>query len=364
MLLVAAGIFGFVKSRPIDVTNDIDVTFSGYDGYGTATYNSEKLHHVITEKLAAKAGFTKAESHKMLSLDSLSNYLTNSNYRAKASKLIKWISDLEITFDADSNLKNGDKVRFKIKSEKGTPLKAVDETYRVKGLKKTKKVSADALSKGEITFSGYKGNGFVYYDDSKFELISSDASGALSNGDRLEFEFTPDYLDALLAEGKAVKDRTFKVTVTDLKDMNKISKIDTLYNKIPDLVKEAYPDQPAGESGTYDLTYQIDPEKSFIKVFEDDYSEETFLSLVTTYKITRTQTWVKDDIVANKKQGDVVTKEANTYIGYQNVEVYQDAVVLSDLSETSGSSWSNYLDSDAVYTDLEKSGYREYQPKN
>lgn len=73
----------------------------------------------LPKKLALKAGFSKAESHKLISLDSLSDYLTNGKYRAKASKLMKWISDLEITFDADSNLKNGDNVTFKIKPEKG-----------------------------------------------------------------------------------------------------------------------------------------------------------------------------------------------------------------------------------------------------
>lgn len=364
VLIIGAGIFGFVKSRPVDVTKDINVTFTGYDGYGTANYNSEKIHQVITEKLALKAGFSKAESHKLISLDSLSDYLTNSKYRAKASKLMKWISDLEITFDADSNLKNGDNVTFKIKPEKGTPLKAVDKTYQVKGLKKTKKVSASELSKDEITFSGYDGYGLVDYDDSKLELISSDESGTLSNGDMLKFEFTSDYLDTLLTEGKAVTDKTFKVKVSDLKDINKISKLDTLYSKIPDLVKEEFKDKPAGEYGSYDLTYMVEPQKSFIQFFDDEYYDEAYLSLVITYKITRTQTWVKDDTLDNKKKGDVETKEVYTYLGYQNVEVYKDAVVLSDLSETSGLSWSNYLDIDAVYTDLEKSGYGEYQPKN
>ncbi|MFZ2027958.1 MAG: hypothetical protein WAU93_05845, partial [Lactococcus raffinolactis] len=183
-------------------------------------------------------------------------------------------------------------------------------------------------------------------------------------GDMLKFEFTSDYLDTLLTEGKAVTDKTFKVKVSDLKDINKISKLDTLYSKIPDLVKEEFKDKPAGEYGSYDLTYKVEPQKSFIQFFDDEYYDEAYLSLVITYKITRTQTWVKDDTLDNKKKGDVETKEVYTYLGYQNVEVYKDAVVLSDLSETSGLSWSNYLDIDAVYTDLEKSGYGEYQPKN
>ena len=88
------------------------------------------------------------------------------------------------------------------------------------------------------------------------------------------------------------------------------------------------------------------------------------MSLVITYKITKTQTWVKDDTWDNKKKGDVETKEIYTYFGYQNVKIYKDAVVLSDLSKTYGSTWSNYLDIDAVYADLEKSGYGDYQPKN
>ncbi|MDN5577571.1 MAG: hypothetical protein L0G13_06630, partial [Lactococcus lactis] len=142
ILVVAVGIFGFVKTRPVDVTKDIKVTFSGYDGYGHASYNSEKVYQVIAEKMAVKAGFSKVESHQLISMNSLSNYLTNVKYRSKATKLMKWTEGLKITFDAGSNLKNGDKVIFKIKPEKGTPLKAVDKTYTVKGLKKTKKVSA------------------------------------------------------------------------------------------------------------------------------------------------------------------------------------------------------------------------------
>ncbi len=363
-IVVAAGIFGFVKSRPVDVTKDIKVTFSGYDGYGTASYNSKKVHQVITEKLAVKAGFSKAESHKLISKNYLSDYLTIAKYRTKATKLMKWISELKITFDVDSNLRNGDKVTFKVKPEKGTPLKAIEKTYKVKGLEKPKIIPVNKLIEDEISFSGYNGNGYVYYDDSKFELISSDESGALSNGDTLEFEFTPDYLDTLLTEGKTLTDKTFNIEVTDLKDINEISKVDTLYRKIPDLAKAAYQDEPAGESDAYNLTYKIEPQKSFIKVFEDDYDDETYLSVVITYKITKTQTWVKDDTWDKKKKGDVETKEAYTYLGYQNVEVYKNAVVLSDLSETSGSFWSNYLDIDAVYADLEKSGFGEYQPSH
>ena len=217
-----------------------------------------------------------------------------------------------------------------------------------------------ALLKEE--YSG--GDGSLRDMNSLIELISSDESGTLSNGDMLKFEFTSDYLDTLLTEGKAVTDKTFKVKVSDLKDINKISKLDTLYSKIPDLVKEEFKDKPAGEYGSYDLTYKVEPQKSFIQFFDDEYYDEAYLSLVITYKITGTQTWVKDDTLDNKKKGDVETKEVYTYLGYQNVEVYKDAVVLSDLSETSGLSWSNYLDIDAVYTDLEKSGYGEYQPKN
>ncbi|GAX47460.1 hypothetical protein [Pseudolactococcus reticulitermitis] len=366
VLLVAAGIFGLIKSRPVDVTKDIKVTFSGYDGYGKANYNSDKIHEVIAEKLAVKAGFSKAESHKLIAMDSLSDsdYLTNAKYRSKAEKLMKWTDELEISFDADEHLKNGDKVTLKIKPQKGVPLKAIDKTYEVKGLKKTKKVSGESLTKGEVTFSGYNGNGSVNYDESKFDLVSSDKSGTLSNGDELKFEFAKSYLDRLLTEGKAVTDKTFKVKVTDLKDMNEISKLDALYNKIPELVKEDYKDEAAGDYGSYDVTYKIEPQKSFIKISDDGYyADGPGLSLVITYKITQTTTWVKDDTWDKKKKGDVETEEIYTYFGYEDVEIYKDAVVLSDLYDISGSSWSKYLDMDAVYTKLEKDGYSEYQPK-
>jgi hypothetical protein len=148
-----------------------------------------------------------------------------------------------------------------------------------------------------------------------------------------------------------------------LKDVNDISKVDYPIQQNSDLVKEDYKDKPAGEYGTYDLTYKIEPQKSFIKVSEDSYNDETRLSLVITYKIIKTQTWVKDDTWDNKKKGDVETK-SYTYFGYQNVKIYKDAVVLSDLSKTYGSTWSNYLDMDAVYADLEQSGYGDYQSKN
>lgn len=52
-------------------------------------------------------------NHMLISMDSLSDYLTNAKYRTKkASKLMKWGDDFKITFDAGSNLKNGDKVTF------------------------------------------------------------------------------------------------------------------------------------------------------------------------------------------------------------------------------------------------------------
>lgn len=41
-------------------------------------------------------------------------------------------------------------------------------------------------------------------------------------------------------------------------------------------------------------------------------------------------------------------------LAHQNVKIYKDAVVLLDLSKTYGSTWSNYLDMDAVYADLER----------
>lgn len=46
------------------------------------------------------------------------------------------------------------------------------------------------------------------------EIISDDVSGTLSNGDELEFEFTQDYIDTLLTEGKAVTDKTIEVKVS------------------------------------------------------------------------------------------------------------------------------------------------------
>lgn len=366
VLLVLIGGFVFIKTRPVNVSNVVEVKFSGYDSYGRASYNDEKVYNELAEKLAVKAGFSKAEAKSLINTqtNAISNLLTDAKYRSKAEKLLKWTSQIKFTFDPKSNLKNGDKVSFKLKPGKDVPVKAIDKTFTVKGLKKTQKVSAESLSKGAITFSGYNGNGRVEFDDSKFELVSNKQSGSLSNGDELKFEFNQSYLDNLLTKGKAVTEESFKVTVSDLKDMSDISKVDTLYAKIPELIKSDYQDKPAGEYGSYDLTYKIEPQKSFIKVSDDTYDNETQLSLVITYKITKTQTWVKDDTWDNKKKGDVETKEIYTYQGYQNVAVYKEALVLSNLQETSGASWMDFYDIDAVYASLEKSGYGEYQPKS
>lgn len=363
ILILAASIFGFVKTRPVNVTKDVEVTFSGYEGYGNASYNSKILNQVIMQRLAVKAGFSKAESQNLITMSSASNYLTNEKYRSKTTKLVQWISDLKISLDAGSNLKNDDKVTFKLKPGKGTPLKAIDKTYKVKGLKKPEKTTTDKLSKGEITFSGYNGNGSVEYNTNKFKLLSKNKSGNLSNGEELNFQITEDYIDTLIRKGKTISEKTFKVKVSDLKEMNSISKVDTLYNKIPDLVKKQYQDKPAGEYGSVDLTYKIEPQKSFIKVSDGGYNDKASLSLVISYKITKTQTWVKDDTSDNKKKGEVTTEEIFTYSGYQNVDVYKNALVLSNLYEVSGSPWSKYLDIDAVYAELDKSGYGEYQPK-
>lgn len=104
------------------------------------------------------------------------------------------------------------------------PIKAEEKTFKVTGLKETKKVSEkDLLKKYPITFSGINGSGVANYDSNVFELVDSDDDddedsetnlAKYSNGDKVKFSITSSYESELLSSGEEVESTVIEVEVT------------------------------------------------------------------------------------------------------------------------------------------------------
>jgi hypothetical protein len=356
----AAAFFLFQRNREIDLSNKITVTFEGYDGYGTASYNESEVNEYLMHELMLRAGYSEDEYNRAITSDGADLDETDPRYGTVGS----WGESLDIELSQEDKLSNGDVVTLKVSASEETPVKSFEKEFTVENLKKVQTVSTKELVQDQVSFSGMNGAGFANVDD---ELLSVEGNNqGLSNGNKVTVVLSDEYINNLLEKGKAPSEDSIEIEVEGLKEFSGIGKIDTLLDMVEKLPSETYEDEPAGEYDSYSVNYAFESGKTYIRLdsassysYQDDANAETAISLVTAYKVTKTTTYVEDTY--SNKAGDVETEVEYTYFGYQNVSVYNDSLVLSDLYDVEG--YSDNLDMDAVYAELEMDGYTEYTPQ-
>lgn len=335
------------------------MTFSGYDTYGYANYNSSEVYEYLGHELAVKAGLDAYDVNLRMNGMGAAEDQTDPKYKQVAS----WLASVRITQDKYAHLSNGNVVTLTVSAPKGTPVRSFKKEFTVENLKKVQTVETEELVKNEITFTGMNGSGVANVGNEGLSIDEGDTYG-LSNGDTVTVTLSQDYIDSLLEQGKAPSEESFTVKVSGLKNFSDIGKMDTLLEMIAKLPAQTYEDNPADEYESYGERYTIESGKTYVRSGSDSYSyygeddvhNDMTISLVTAYKITRTTTWVEDTY--SNKAGDVETEVMYTYFGYQNVNVYNGSLILSDLYSMQDNS-DNY-DMDAVYAELEMDGYVEY----
>jgi hypothetical protein len=245
----------FWTHRALSIVDEVQVSFSGYNGYGTADYNTEQARQSVIDRVGDKKAETIGGTYTI----ELSDY---------------------------SGLKNGQKIKIKVTNndKKHSPVKTESKTVTVKGLAKTTTYTIDDyLRNYDITFSGMNGSGTVVSDGDGINA-SSKNNGSLSNGDEVIVEIPEYVIQDKSAEGKFLKgDASKTIKVEGLKGMTELSGFDEVEKQMDlevqtELRDDAY--DPWGDSYTGERV------KTFVGKASSYWSDyDNMVELYGIYKI-------------------------------------------------------------------------------
>lgn len=322
-------------SQKKSALEDVKVTFKGYDGHGYMEGDSKKITSNMIDIMAKKAKLDDYLTEKLkdvVETDAADYDLekdATSDERDSLVKVERWMKEIKIRSSKKENLKNGDKVRITIKTgDKDNPVKEETKTYTVKGLKKTKKVSAKDIAKNlDVQAYGYNGKGLIAITSKKYKGSVSfhiKNNGSLKNGDKviikLPSEFTSD--EKIDFQGK----KEFTYTVQGLKELAATKDLDEIKKVTDSMVNDEY---PYGEFEKYVNTFinmYFVPTSAY-----SDYSDEKDTSVELNDKsgleasrkdkITIAVLYtVKDDYDEDDEADDSNTKVVEVTVGNVSIE--------------------------------------------
>lgn len=322
-------------SQKNSALEDVKVTFKGYDGHGYMEGDSKKITSNMIDIMAKKAKLDDYLTEKLkdvVETDAADYDLekdATSDERDSLVKVERWMKEIKIRSSKKENLKNGDKVRITIKTgDKDNPVKEETKTYTVKGLKKTKKVTAKDIAKDlNVQAYGYNGKGLIAITSKKYKGSVSfhiKNNGSLKNGDKvtikLPSEFTSD--EKIDFQGK----KEFTYTVQGLKELAATKDLDEIKKVTDSMVNDEY---PYGEFEKYVNTFinmYFVPTSAY-----SDYSDEKDTSVELNDKsgleasrkdkITIAVLYtVKDDYDEDDEADDSNTKVVEVTVGNVSIE--------------------------------------------
>lgn len=322
-------------SQKKSALEDVKVTFKGYDGHGYMEGDSKKITSNMIDIMAKKAKLDDYLTEKLkdvVETDAADYDLekdATSDERDSLVKVERWMKEIKIRSSKEENLKNGDKVRITIKTgDKDNPVKEETKTYTVKGLKKTKKVSAKDIAKNlDVQAYGYNGKGLIAITSKKYKGSVSfhiKNNGSLKNGDKLKIklpsEFTSD--EKIDFQGK----KEFTYTVQGLKELTATKDLDEIKKVTDSMVNDEY---PYGEFEKYVNTFinmYFVPTSAY-----SDYSDEKDTSVELNDKsgleasrkdkITIAVLYtVKDDYDEDDEADDSNTRVVEVTVGNVSIE--------------------------------------------
>lgn len=322
-------------SQKKSALEDVKVTFKGYDGHGYMEGDSKKITSNMIDIMAKKAKLDDYLTEKLkdvVETDAVDYDLekdATSDERDSLVKVERWMKEIKIRSSKKENLKNGDKVRITIKTgDKDNPVKEETKTYTVKGLKKTKKVTAKDIAKDlNVQAYGYNGKGLIAITSKKYKGSVSfhiKNNGSLKNGDKvtikLPSEFTSD--EKIDFQGK----KEFTYTVQGLKELAATKDLDEIKKVTDSMVNDEY---PYGEFEKYVNTFinmYFVPTSAY-----SDYSDEKDTSVELNDKsgleasrkdkITIAVLYtVKDDYDEDDEADDSNTKVVEVTVGNVSIE--------------------------------------------
>lgn len=319
----------FTKKSVLD---DVKVKYEGYSGHGIAYLDNKKLNSnmvdVFAKKLKLDDYLTEKLKSNELNAEALESEAT-SDERDKLVKVERWVKDTRVRVNKAQNLKNGDKYVVTIKTgDKENPIKSESKTYTVKGLKKTKKVTAKDIAKDlNVQAYGYNGKGLIAITSKKYKsevMFHIKNNGSLSNGDKVTIKLPSEFTDYEKFDFRGKKEFTY--TVQGLKELAATKDLDEIKKVTDSMVNDEY---PYGEIEKYVNTFinmYFVPTSAY-----SDYSDEKDTSVELNDKsgleasrkdkITIAVLYtVKDDYDEDDEADDSNTRVVEVTVGNVSIE--------------------------------------------
>ncbi|WP_080927085.1 hypothetical protein [Ligilactobacillus ruminis] len=336
MLLIAVMSLSVVMisacSQKNSVLDDVKVKYEGYSGHGIADLDNKKLNSnmvdVFAKKLKLDDYLTEKLKSNELNAEALESEAT-SDERDNLVKVERWVKGTRVRVNKAQNLKNGDKYVVTIKTgDKENPINSESKTYTVKGLKKTKKVTAKDIAKDlNVQAYGYNGKGLIAITSKKYKgevMFHIKKNGSLSNGDKVTIKLPSEFTDYEKFDFRGKKEFTY--TVQGLKELSATKDLDEIKKVTDSMVNDEY---PYGEYEKYVNTFinmYFVPTSAY-----SDYSDEKDTSVELNDKsgleasrkdkITIAVLYtVKDDYDEDDEADDSNTRVVEVTVGNVSIE--------------------------------------------
>ncbi|NQP54762.1 hypothetical protein HO912_05430 [Streptococcus suis] len=351
--VIAVAGYTYYQSQPKSILSAVDVSFEGYDGYGTLSYDSSAIQEEVTRIALKNSGLNNEQVEAVIDNDPiiLAEIWEEPKLSKKLTKAYTIVENVDFQFSKTDELKNGEKITFVVKNgSKKSPIKAEKKEFKVEGLQETETIStADFLNEYPVTFQGFNGYGKLVLPEDEYgsyilSTESTEGTDNYKNGDKVKLVVSSEYLSELQSEGKKLESNTVEVEVEGLKEISDITNIADALAKNETLVKSRY------ENSEY-RTYTIEAQKSYI-AYLTDYDSSYQVYLVTVYKITDTY----------KNAFSSTTETTVDYVEY-GYRYYVESDNSLDLDTTNEISGYETKDLENLVAELKTEGYKEYTVK-
>ncbi|WP_449459070.1 hypothetical protein [Streptococcus suis] len=351
--VIAVAGYTYYQSQPKSILSAVDVSFEGYDGYGTLSYDSSAIQEEVTRIALKNSGLNNEQVEAVIDNDPiiLAEIWEDPKLSKKLTKAYTIVENVDFQFSKTDELKNGEKITFVVKNgSKNSPIKAEKKEFKVEGLQETETIStADFLNEYPVTFQGFNGYGKLVLPEDEYgsyilSTESTEGTDNYKNGDKVKLVVSSGYLSELQSEGKKLESNTVEVEVEGLKEISDITNIPDALAKNETLVKSKY------ENSEY-RTYTIEAQKSYI-AYLTDYDSSSQVYLVTVYKITDTYK-------------GAFSNTADTTVNYieYGYRYYVESDNSLDLDTANEISGYTTKDLEKLVAELKTEGYKEYTVK-
>lgn len=336
-----------------DATEFVDVEFDGADTNG---YLTSEVSEVNEEKIAKE-------------LYDVSGYDDPNLKKDDVYDAINSLEEIEVDFDKEENLSNGDKVKMTITvPEEIKKLKSGEKNITVKGLEKLKKLTEKDLKKSiKLKFEGADGFGTAKLsqnvEEGEIDLTENDIfikdNGKLKNGDDVNLHIKESAKKSIVNSGyKYDTDNNFKFETKGLTntvaDAKEIKNYDALIRRVDESIEKL-----KKSDEFLKRTTKINEVGTYYRPYNDEDVEEGGMfykatSNATLFKIIE----VKRYSNRGKNAGGLLEDRIQA-IGFTNINFDDnDKIKLTDMQEYK----KEFEDEDTIETvkeSIKEFGYKE-----